>query len=109
MLLPPANVVTNLVDSNLLIRGAQVSHPLFALTDAVVANLRLRGERVYACPQNCAEFWAVATRPVSANGLGFSTAQAEIELTKIETLSPMLPDGGRRRLRRGQPAHVQWR
>jgi predicted nucleic acid-binding protein len=92
MLLLSANVVTNLVDSNLLLRGAQVSHPLFTLTDAVIAKLRLRGERVYACPQNCTEFWAVATRPVAANGLGFSTAQAEMELAKIETLFPMLPD-----------------
>ncbi len=95
MLPPPTNAVTNLVDSNLLLRGAQPSHPLFALTDAVVAKLRLRGERVYACPQNCTEFWAVATRPVSANGLGFSTAQAEIELAKIETLFPMLPNDAR--------------
>ncbi|MDQ2798848.1 MAG: PIN domain nuclease, partial [Armatimonadota bacterium] len=46
----------------------------------------------YACPQNCTEFWTVATRPIYANGLGFTTAQAEIELAKIETLFPLLPD-----------------
>lgn len=83
---------TSMVDSNLLLRGAQRTHPLFAIADTAVAVLRARGGAVYACPQNGTEFWAVATRPLSANGLGMTTAQAEAELARIETLFPMLPD-----------------
>ena len=82
MYIHPANTGTNLVDSNLLLREAQATHPLYALTDAVIAKLRGKNEIVYACPQNCTEFWAVATRPAAANGLGFSTATAEIALAK---------------------------
>ncbi len=88
----PTKIVTNLVDSNLLLRGAQPTHPLFAVVDRFVASVKARGEIVYACPQNCTEFWAVATRPLSANGLGLTTSQAEIELAKIESLFPMLDD-----------------
>ena len=92
MLLPKSGGVTNLVDSNLLLRGAETTHPAFAVADAAVAKLRLQNESVYVCPQNCTEFWAVATRPTPANGLGLSTVQAEIALAKIEALFPMLPD-----------------
>ena len=92
MLLPQNSVVKNLVDSNLLLRGVQISHPQFAVTEAAVATLRLRGEGIYACPQNFTEFWAVSTRPATANGLGFATAEAEAELVKIESLFPLLPD-----------------
>ena len=92
MLLLPSGGVTNLVDSNLLLRSAQTTHSMFAVADGAVAKLRLQNEGGYICPQNCTEFWAVATRPAQANGLGLSTAEAEIALAKIETLFPMLPD-----------------
>jgi predicted nucleic acid-binding protein len=86
------SAITTLVDSNMLLRGAQLTHPQFLVTDNAVAKLRGRGDIVYACPQNCTEFWAVATRPLSANGLGFTTAEAEVQLAKIEYLFPLLPD-----------------
>ena len=86
------SAITTLVDSNLLLRGAQLAHPQFLVADNAVAKLRGRGDIVYACPQNCTEFWAVATRPLSANGLGFTPAEAEIQLAKIEYLFPLLPD-----------------
>jgi predicted nucleic acid-binding protein len=83
------------VDSNLLLRIAEAAHPLHSTTLRVLSILRGQRHTLYVCPQNCTEFWAVATHPVAANGLGFSTAQAEIELAKIETLFPMLPDDAR--------------
>ncbi len=88
----PQSAVKNLVDSNLLLRSVQSAHPHFAAAEAAVAKLRLRGDSLYACPQNCTEFWAVSTRPASANGLGFTTVEAEVELAKIESLFPLLPD-----------------
>ncbi len=92
MLLPKPVGITNLVDSNLLLRGAQNTHPMFAVADGAIAKLRQRNELVYICPQNCTQFWAVATRPTQANGLGLSTVQAEVALTRVEALFPMLPD-----------------
>ncbi len=79
-------------DTNLLLRFVELGHPSNPIATRAIHRIRRRGATVFACPQNFVEFWAVATRPISANGLGFSTAQSEIELAKIETLFPMLPD-----------------
>jgi predicted nucleic acid-binding protein len=38
------------------------------------------------------EFWAVATRPDSENGLGLTTAEARDELVRIKRLFSILPD-----------------
>jgi hypothetical protein len=43
-------------------------------------------------PQNLYEFWVVATRPIAANGLGLSAAEADSELTCFEALFPQLAD-----------------
>ncbi len=35
-------------------------------------------------PQNLIEFWAIATRPTSANGLGLDHAKASLEIKKFK-------------------------
>jgi predicted nucleic acid-binding protein len=59
--------------------------------DAVAALLNA-GESVYILPQNISEFWNVCTRPLNKNGLGFTPAQADIELNRIESLLTVLLD-----------------
>src|SRR5205085_11656763 len=63
-------------------------------SDAVrsVSTLLARGERVCVFPQNLIEFWNVATRPADKNGLGFSPAQTEAEVSKVESLLTVLPE-----------------
>jgi predicted nucleic acid-binding protein len=61
-------------------------------TVAATSHLLKNGEELYVFPQNLIEFWAVATRPASANGLGMTTAQAETELARIKSLFRLLPD-----------------
>lgn len=84
-----------LLDTNLLLRFVEPTHPFHRVTVAALMEKRRQGAVIYACPQNFTEFWAVATRPKSANGLGFDTAQAEAELTRIEAIFPLLPDDPR--------------
>jgi predicted nucleic acid-binding protein len=81
-----------LLDTNILTRSAQPGHPLHK--DAVdgLDMLRTRGEELCVVPQNPIEFWAVATRPLSANGLGMTTTQAQAELARIKSLFRLLPD-----------------
>ena len=81
-----------LVDSNLLLRFVQPKHPLNPITVKAIRKMRDQGAVVRACPQNSTEFWAVATRPVAANGLGFTILEAERELARLEAMFPMLPD-----------------
>ena len=46
----------------------------------------------YIVPRNLVEFWVVATRPASQNGLGMSVAAASGELTRIKRLFEPLPE-----------------
>jgi predicted nucleic acid-binding protein len=81
-----------LIDTNILLRSAQPAHPLCSEATHAVASLLKQNETVFFCPQNIAEFWNVATRPVDANGLGFSHAEVLSEVGNIEGLLTLLPD-----------------
>ncbi len=81
-----------LLDTNILARLAQHTHPLHATARDAVAALQQSGATLLLVPQNFYEFWVVATRPVAANGLGFSATQADAELARLEALFPLLSD-----------------
>jgi len=78
-------------DTNVLLRTAQPHHPHFAITLHALDALRDRGERPRIVSQNIVEFWAAATRPASANGLGMTTEQAALELGNLKSLFHLLP------------------
>ncbi|MEN3001479.1 MAG: type II toxin-antitoxin system VapC family toxin [Armatimonadota bacterium] len=61
-----------LIDTNVVLRLANSNDLLH--TRAVEAVRKLREQQLVPCisPQVVAEFWNVATRPQSANGLGWS-------------------------------------
>jgi predicted nucleic acid-binding protein len=81
-----------LIDTNVLLRRTQPSHPHHNLAVESVARLIERGDNVCYTPQIIAEFWCVATRPEANNGLGLSPAQASMEVAKIEAFLDLLPD-----------------
>jgi len=81
-----------LVDTNVLLRGAQASHPMYGVVSNAVEILRTRHDDVYVIGQNLVEFWAVATRPIANNGLGVSISEAEQELIRLKLLFGILPD-----------------
>ena len=51
-----------------------------------------KGETLCVVPQNFYELWAVATRPVSVNGLGMSISECLIEVARVKRLFHFLPD-----------------
>jgi predicted nucleic acid-binding protein len=81
-----------LVDTNILVRGAQPKHPLWSQSTRAVSKLIRQGGAVFYCSQNIAEFWNVATRPAALNGLGLSHEEALREVSSIERLLSLLPD-----------------
>ena len=81
-----------LVDTNLLLRIADPGATQHLSATEAIARLIGGGHEVCICPQNVIEFWAVATRPVSANGLGWSVSQTASEVTEMESHFVMLPD-----------------
>jgi len=58
---------------------------MFGVVDAASRKLRTRGVNLGIVPQNLYEFWATATRPISANGLGLTISETESELVKIKS------------------------
>jgi predicted nucleic acid-binding protein len=85
--------VSVLVDTNVMLRLAQPNHRQYRAATDSVARARLAGEALYVTPQNIAEFWAAATRPVgAANGLGLTTAAVAAEIGTIERLFQLAAD-----------------
>ena len=81
-----------LVDTNILLRFVDRSHPLHYSIRTAVRMLRQDGHKLQVAAQNCVEFWNVATRPVKRNGFGLEPSEAERLLRLIERLFPVLPD-----------------
>jgi predicted nucleic acid-binding protein len=81
-----------LVDTNIWLRRVQPNHPLHKPAVECVGRLLDADEALCFTPQNIAEFWNVMTRPVTSNGLGFSTSQTSAEVAKIEAIFTLLSD-----------------
>ena len=74
-----------LLDTNLLTRLANgPSDPDYGSAEECVEQLRSFGHALCLVPQNHYEFWAVATRPLDANGLAMTIAEAEAELDRFK-------------------------
>ncbi|NJK99908.1 MAG: type II toxin-antitoxin system VapC family toxin [Spirulinaceae cyanobacterium SM2_1_0] len=81
-----------LVDTNVLLRFVDRSHPLHPLLRTAIRELRQDGHKLQVFSQNCIEFWNVATRPIERNGFGLAPPETERLLQLIERLFPVLPD-----------------
>lgn len=81
-----------LLDTNILLRLAQPHHPNAPVAAQALRALRTNNETLHITQQNVIEFWAVATRPIAANGLGFSTVQATAEVNALKRLFVLLPE-----------------
>jgi len=84
--------VSVLVDTNVLLRRLQPLHEHHRPAVAATARLIDSAEPVHVAPQNIAELWAAATRPVARNGLGLSPPAASAEIDRIEHVFAVLPD-----------------
>ncbi|MGA2169309.1 MAG: type II toxin-antitoxin system VapC family toxin [Terracidiphilus sp.] len=81
-----------LLDTNILLRLAQPHHPSAPVAARALRALRANSEMLHITQQNIVEFWAVATRPTAANGLGFSTEQATAEVETLKRLFVLLAE-----------------
>lgn len=81
-----------LTDTNILTRLAIAAEPMHSIVLAAVAKLEANGDILCVVPQNLFEFWAVATRPITSNGLGFTVTEVKSELDKIKRGFTLLAD-----------------
>ncbi|MBW4684961.1 MAG: type II toxin-antitoxin system VapC family toxin [Komarekiella atlantica HA4396-MV6] len=81
-----------LVDTNILLRLVDRTHPLHPIIRTAIRKLQRDGHTLQITPQNCIEFWNVATRPAIKNGFGLTPKEVGRLLRLIERLFPLLPD-----------------
>ncbi len=81
-----------LIDSNILVRYANLNDPLYSHVDQLINRLFAHGEQLCIVPQNIYEFWSVASRPIANNGLGMSIAEAEVSKQRFIQFFKFLPD-----------------
>lgn len=62
------------LDTNVLLRYANTTDPNYPVVSRAVQTLTVSGDTLCLFPQNVYEFWATATRPLSANGFGWTPA-----------------------------------
>lgn len=82
----------HLADTNILTRYTNVNDPQHRIVSDAVRSLLLRGEALYYTQQNRREFWNVCTRPVAANGLGYTVAETLQRLAEVDAAFRRLPD-----------------
>ncbi len=85
-------MATFLLDTNLLLRLSDGVSPHQALADQAIKRIRLRGDWPCLTAQNLIEFWAVATRPATANGFGWDTQKTRVEIDQLLNKFPLLDD-----------------
>jgi predicted nucleic acid-binding protein len=81
-----------LLDTNILTRILQPNHPHHKVALEALDLLKAGGSRLVIVSQNLFEFWVVCTRPSGENGLGLTTPEARLELSKAKTLFELLAD-----------------
>ena len=81
-----------LVDTNILLRSVQKSHPACRVARQALVS-PYRGEHsLCLTSQNVAEFWNVCTRPIDVNGLGLSIEGTDRYTNQLEKFFTILPD-----------------
>jgi len=81
-----------LIDTNILLRSADPTHPMHANAINATTSLRGQGHQLCIIPQNLIEFWNVYTRPADKNGLGHTPGEAAAEVNRLKGLFLLLPD-----------------
>ena len=81
-----------LADTNVLRRLADPNSEQHPVATQALARLLGQGDEVYVTTQNFIEFWAVATRPVEANGFGWTSERTAKEVSDLQERFPVLQD-----------------
>jgi len=81
-----------LLDTNILMRLANIDDVSHQLASQAVLELHRRGEVLHITPQVLIEFRNVATRPRVVNGVGLSSADAKAKAAIFQGRFSLLPD-----------------
>lgn len=82
----------HLIDTNVLLRSVEAGHAMHATAHQALQQLTSAGVVLCVTAQNLIEFWVVATRPLAANDLGLTPAQAATEVSNFKAAFRVLPE-----------------
>ena len=77
---------------NIIVRLLHVASAQHQLAKDAVDKLRVAKDKLCLVPQNFYEFRSVVTRPISVNGLGFTAARAQKEVTGLKGAFDLLQE-----------------
>jgi predicted nucleic acid-binding protein len=80
-----------LLDTNVLLRVADTSETS-KIAISAIAKILQDGNQCVITSQVIVEFWAVATRPLNVNGLGWTTEEAREKIDLIKSQFILLED-----------------
>jgi predicted nucleic acid-binding protein len=69
--------------------------PLQRIAALAIFRLKQEGDVLFVTAQNLIEFWAVATRPIQSNGLGWNRERSLRELQEIRVMFPVIVETDR--------------
>ena len=72
-----------LLDTNILLRSRDIASPDYNLVDRTIRYLISNNHRCFITSQVLIEFWVVATRPLSVNGLGWTPEETELSVQML--------------------------
>jgi predicted nucleic acid-binding protein len=81
-----------LPDTSVILRLNEPGNPLCKIVAECLDKISQSGEKLVLVPQILVEFWVVATRPKSVNGLGLTIEEAETELENLQKVFTILPE-----------------
>jgi predicted nucleic acid-binding protein len=79
-----------LLDTNILLRAANKTSAQHPATIAAMTALTELGHDLAITPQVLVEFWAVASRPLEANGFGWPTADVRNAIDRLLERFPLI-------------------
>ncbi|MBD2433161.1 MULTISPECIES: type II toxin-antitoxin system VapC family toxin [Fischerella] len=66
-----------LLDTNIILRFTETHSSEYEIINNAIFQILLQGGQCFITPQVLIEFWVVATRPVTVNGLGWTPEETE--------------------------------
>ena len=81
-----------LVDTNVLLRWSHADSLDHSVCTQAVEGMLDSGKDLCICAQVLIEFWAVSTRPLSANGLGLTARQIRNQVANLREMFTILPE-----------------
>jgi predicted nucleic acid-binding protein len=81
-----------IIDTNVVTRFCNPSDVQHHLATDAISRLLTQGDECFLTAQILVEFWAVATRPVEVNGLGWSVETTRKTIDQVLRRFPLLKD-----------------